>query len=140
MGSFHKHLTDWIRRIVIIMSRTVLFYTFEVITVRPSIHLLPLGAQGIRETLNLHTVGTTPWRGDQPVARPLPNKHRINTDTQLCLDCDSNPRSYCSSWRKNISCLRSAIIMSSVTKITKKYISCLRSAIIMSSVTKITKK
>jgi hypothetical protein len=41
--------------------------------------LLPLGAQGIHETLRFtsvsyfKTVGRTPWTGDQPVARPLPN-------------------------------------------------------------------
>jgi hypothetical protein len=30
---------------------------------------------------NSKTVGRTPWTGDQPVVRPLPNtKHRINTD------------------------------------------------------------
>jgi hypothetical protein len=32
--------------------------------------------------LILHTVGRTPWAGDQPVVRPLPT-HRINAETSM---------------------------------------------------------
>jgi hypothetical protein len=47
--------------------------------------------------LVFYTVGRTPWKGDQPVARPLPtqkqHKHRINTHRHPCLKWDSKPRS-----------------------------------------------
>jgi hypothetical protein len=35
--------------------------------------------------INLYTVGRTPWRGDQPVARTLPT-HRINAHRHPCLE------------------------------------------------------
>jgi hypothetical protein len=46
--------------------------------------------------LILHTVGRTPWTGDQSVARPLPTprityKHTINAYRYPCLEWDSNP-------------------------------------------------
>jgi hypothetical protein len=55
--------------------------------------------------LSLHTVGRTPWTGDQSVAMPLPahteqQKHRINSHRHPCLKWDSNPRSQCSSVRR----------------------------------------
>jgi hypothetical protein len=55
--------------------------------------------------LILHTVGRTPWTGDQPVARPLATLRTTQTQdkrTQTpCLEWDSNPRSQRSSeWRQ----------------------------------------
>jgi hypothetical protein len=43
---------------------------------------LPLGADGIRETLFHFSflVGRTPWTGDQRVARPLPTQDNTNTE------------------------------------------------------------
>jgi hypothetical protein len=49
--------------------------------------------------LILHKVTRTPWKGDHPVASPLPT-HRINAQRHLCLEWDSNPRSQCSSGRR----------------------------------------
>jgi hypothetical protein len=49
--------------------------------------------------LILYTVGKTPWTGNQPVARPLPI-HRTNAHRHPCLQWDSNPRSLCSSERR----------------------------------------
>jgi hypothetical protein len=49
------------------------------------------------------TFGRTPWTGDRPVARPLPTQDSTiqrNADTYPCLKRDSNPRSQCSSGRK----------------------------------------
>jgi hypothetical protein len=49
--------------------------------------LLPLGAQGIRETLRFTSVsysktfGKTAWTSDQPVARPLPKASYTHTVT-----------------------------------------------------------
>jgi hypothetical protein len=42
--------------------------------------LQPLWTLGVFQFLNLYTVGSTPWRGDQPLAMPLPI-HRT-TQTQ----------------------------------------------------------
>jgi hypothetical protein len=53
--------------------------------------------------LILKTVGRTPWKGDQPVARPLPTHdltNRINADKHPCLEWDSNPRFQCSNERR----------------------------------------
>jgi hypothetical protein len=46
--------------------------------------------------LNLRHFGRTPWTGNQPVARPLPNTNR-----HPCLEWDSNPRSQCSRGRRH---------------------------------------
>jgi hypothetical protein len=48
------------------------------------------------------TDGKTPWTGDQPVARPLPTQRTTQTQnkrTQTSMP-DSNPRSQCSSGRR----------------------------------------
>jgi hypothetical protein len=65
-----------------------------------------LGLRRFFSFLVLYTVGSTPWTGVQPVARPLPT-HRTtqtqNNRTQyrhLCLEWDSNLRSQLSSKRK----------------------------------------
>jgi hypothetical protein len=52
--------------------------------------------------LILCAVGKTPWRGDQPVARPLPTttQTRISSHRHPYLEWDSNPRSKCSRGRK----------------------------------------
>jgi hypothetical protein len=55
--------------------------------------------------LILYTVGTTPWTGDQPVARPLPartgqHKHRIKAHRHPCLKWDLKQSSQCLSGRK----------------------------------------
>jgi hypothetical protein len=53
-----------------------------------------------------YTVGTTPWRGDQPVARPLPTHRTTQTQNKRtqcrhpCLELDSKPRSQSTSERK----------------------------------------
>jgi hypothetical protein len=50
-----------------------------------------------------HTIGRTPWTGDQLIARPLLTRrttHRINAHKYPCLEWDSNPRVQCSSGRK----------------------------------------
>jgi hypothetical protein len=49
-------------------------------------------------SLILETVGRTPWTGDQPVAKPLPN---TNTDRYPCIECDSKPRSQFSRRRRH---------------------------------------
>jgi hypothetical protein len=49
------------------------------------------------------TFGRTPWTGDQPDAGPLPtqdNTRQKNVDIHPCLERDSNPRSQCSSGRR----------------------------------------
>jgi hypothetical protein len=60
--------------------------------------------------LNLHTVGKTPWTGDQPIAKPLPahtgqHKHRINAHRHYA---SSGTRTYDASVRasEDCSCLR----------------------------------
>jgi hypothetical protein len=45
----------------------------------------------------LHTVGRTPWAGDQPVGRPLPTHRTTETQNKRthkhsCLEWDSNPQ------------------------------------------------
>jgi hypothetical protein len=54
--------------------------------------------------LILYTGGRTPWTGDRPVARRYlhteQHKHNINAQRNQCLEWDSNPRSQCSSRRK----------------------------------------
>jgi hypothetical protein len=57
----------------------------------------------------LYAVGTTPWMGDQPVARPLPThrtQHRINAHIYPSLEWDSNPRSLRSSERPSLTNFR----------------------------------
>jgi hypothetical protein len=47
--------------------------------------------------------GKTPWTGNQPDEMPLPtqdNTTQKNADTHPCLECDLNPRSQCSSGRR----------------------------------------
>jgi hypothetical protein len=46
-----------------------------------------------------YTVGRTPWKGDQPIARPLPT-HRTKSHRHPYLEWDSNPRSQRSSERR----------------------------------------
>jgi hypothetical protein len=53
--------------------------------------------------LNPKTVDSTPRMGNQSVARPLPtwdNTNRINVDRHPGSEWDSNPRSQCSSERR----------------------------------------
>jgi hypothetical protein len=59
----------------------------------------PLDLGHIFSFLILHTVGRIPWKGDQPVARPLPT-HRTTQAQNKRLDWDSNPGSQCSSGRR----------------------------------------
>jgi hypothetical protein len=47
--------------------------------------------------MNTQLIGSTPWTGGQPVARPLPT-HRINAHRHPCLNWDSSPRSQRSRW------------------------------------------
>jgi hypothetical protein len=52
---------------------------------------------------SIWTGGRTPWTGDQPDSRPLftqDNTAQKNADTHPCLEWDSNPRSQCSSGRR----------------------------------------
>jgi hypothetical protein len=58
-----------------------------------------LNLSGFFSFLILHTVGRTPWTGDQPVTRPLPT-HRINIHRHPSLEYYSNPRSQCSCGRR----------------------------------------
>jgi hypothetical protein len=65
---------------------------------------IPCGPRS--QFLNLYTVGSTPWTGDQPVAMQLPT-HRttqtqINAHIHPCLEWDSNPRFQCSSGRRRL--------------------------------------
>jgi len=52
---------------------------------------------------SIWTLGSILWTGDQPDARPLPTQddtpHK-NADTHPCLEWDPNPRSQCSSGRR----------------------------------------
>jgi hypothetical protein len=55
-----------------------------------------LGLGRLFSFLTLYTVGRNPWKGEQPVARPLPKqRHRINAYRHPCLEWDSNPRPQC---------------------------------------------
>jgi hypothetical protein len=66
--------------------------------------------------LILYTVGRTPWTGDQPVARPLPTHRTTQTQNkriETCLEWDSNPRSQCSSERRQF-CDRPTLVGSIV--------------------------
>jgi hypothetical protein len=51
-----------------------------------------------------YTEGRTPWTSDKPVARPLPIHRTIQTNKRIHrhprLEGDSNPRSQCSSERR----------------------------------------
>jgi hypothetical protein len=47
----------------------------------------------------LYAVCRTPWTRDQSIAKSLPT-HRIKADRYICLEWDSNPRSQCSSERR----------------------------------------
>jgi hypothetical protein len=52
-----------------------------------------------------YTAGRTPWRGDQPVTRPIPTHRTTQTQNKLtckhqCLKWDSNPRSQCLSGQR----------------------------------------
>jgi hypothetical protein len=61
-----------------------------------------IGPWTLYQFLNLHTIGRTPWTGDQHVARPLPTHRTTQTQNKRrhpCLEWDSNPRSQCSSRR-----------------------------------------
>jgi hypothetical protein len=70
-----------------------------------------LGLGRVFSFLILHTVGRTPWTGDQPVARPLPVYRGTKTQNKCtqyrypCLEWDSNPPSDCSSVRTLIHAL-----------------------------------
>jgi hypothetical protein len=102
----------------IIVNQFILFRSLERLVVRPILFLssqlfslfpdtdsqlvyiiiialqLFIGPWQIFCFLIFYTVGRTPWRGDQPVARPPPtHKHRINAYKHPCLEWDSNPRS-----------------------------------------------
>jgi hypothetical protein len=58
--------------------------------------LFPVGFN--LEALILYAVDRNPQTDDQPVARPLPTQDNTNKKRRhLCLECDSNPRSHCSS-------------------------------------------
>jgi hypothetical protein len=60
-----------------------------------------LGRGRISSFVMLYTVGSIPWMGDLPVARPLltqQQKHN-NPHRHPCLELDSNPRHQCSSGR-----------------------------------------
>jgi hypothetical protein len=51
----------------------------------------PLWTLASLQFRDLFTDGMTPWTGDQPVARPLP-EHRINAYRHPCLEWDSSAR------------------------------------------------
>jgi hypothetical protein len=64
-----------------------------------------VGSWPLVQFLNLKTVGTTPWTGDQPITRPLPTHSTKQTQNKRahrhqCLDWDSNTRSQLWSERK----------------------------------------
>jgi hypothetical protein len=64
-----------------IMTGFIIYISF-------SMALQPFGPWPLFQFLNLHTVGRTPWKGDQPVARPL-RTHRTtrtqNKRTQILM-------------------------------------------------------
>jgi hypothetical protein len=75
----------------------------EINTLRESFSFLfsvwlysPLDLGRFFSFLILYTVARTPWRGDQPFARPLPthrqHKHRINAHRHPCREWDTNLR------------------------------------------------
>jgi hypothetical protein len=47
-----------------------------------SMALQPFALWSLFQFLNLYTVGTTPWTGDQPVARPLPTYRTTQTQNK----------------------------------------------------------
>jgi hypothetical protein len=65
-----------------------------------------VGPWPLLQFLNLcYTDGRTPWTSDQPLSRPLPKYRTTETQNKptrrhLCLELDSNPRSQCSSGRR----------------------------------------
>jgi hypothetical protein len=65
-----------------------------------------LGLARFLSFLILYTVGRTPWTGNQPIARPLPTRRTAQTQNKRTqyrhpyLEWDSNPRSQCSSERR----------------------------------------
>jgi hypothetical protein len=44
--------------------------------------LQPFGPWPLFQFLNLYTVGRTPWKGDHPVARPLPTRRATQTQNK----------------------------------------------------------
>jgi hypothetical protein len=73
-----------------ILSLRTPVYTYLSMVLQPFVGPWPLF---------IHTVGRTPWSGDQPVARLLPIQ-RINSHRHPCLEWDSNPKPQCSSGRR----------------------------------------
>jgi hypothetical protein len=70
-----------------------------------SMALYPLlGLGRFFSSLIFYTVGRTPWTGDRPVARPLPANRTAQTQKKghkyPLFKWDSNPRSQCSSGRR----------------------------------------
>jgi hypothetical protein len=68
-------------------------------------HSLHVPIQNLTSELyeSMWTFGRTPWTGDQPDARPLPtqdNTTQKNADKHPYPEWDSNPRSQCSSGRR----------------------------------------
>jgi hypothetical protein len=68
--------------------------------------------------LIFHTVHKTLWKGDQPIARPLPahthtvqHRHRINAYRHPCLKWNSNPRSSVLARRERVYASDSAATM-----------------------------
>jgi hypothetical protein len=73
---------------------------FTFIFIHSSMAVQPfVGPRPLLQFRNLfYTDGRTPWRGDQPVARPLPTHRTTQTQNKHtyrypCLEWDSNPRS-----------------------------------------------
>jgi hypothetical protein len=69
----------------------IIHYFFYFLT---SIPLMPYsyGVEVLFYSLDVYTIGRTPWTSDRPVARPLP-KYRTIHRKNPCSKWDSNPRS-----------------------------------------------
>jgi hypothetical protein len=79
------------------------------------------GPRSLFQFLNLYTVCRIPWKGDLPVARPLPthgttqiqNKH---SHRHSCLEWNANPRSQRSSDRRQFMLLTARPLWSALLK------------------------
>jgi hypothetical protein len=65
----------------------------------------PCGPWPLFQFLNPYTVGRTPWKGDQPVARPLPT-HGINAHTDVHISSGIRTRDPSVRAGEDGSCLR----------------------------------
>jgi hypothetical protein len=101
----YRGLEQWIGCLSTIFVAYIISHLFykkcENISIHGSIALVDLSRFLF---LYLYTVGSTPWREDQPVAKPLPTHRTTQTQnkwTHSYFECYSNPRPQCSSgWRR----------------------------------------